>query len=627
MQRYHVPMRSFQDFTARIIGGDKLVRRLGRSVLRSPAAATLSHTDIWLREALVTGRRMRSHKVHKHKEILLNGQAELSLNVVLNTLRKLRLTKNGDAYFTLLNRLQSNQIRWISKKGSYIVDQTPVELYRELSHMLRATSSNSDDRADITCLANFTLTVLEKYSEILETRATLSPDLVFWQNCSIIVARTGSIHYLQHLLELAKGKLPISFAYIAFYLQTNQISHLSSVLRTAGLTDLQFLSKGLVLQSIDKFLSLGLDDDAEGALNILINQNSLDYSTVLRLNHLSERYGAFKMQLALNKVIKSQKADGSVPWKTFQKDLSFEHYIKLLGEAEVQPFGEQLPVDFLSTKLPTNAMSINQWCSLFQNSMPAENAWSSLKALHFNTVLSHVASHRSFSFVILLWHRLIMDRGCIEAFMDSHKLANHKGKNGFHILLHAAGRSSAAKLAGYELFCFMKTSNSCKLTEQDYANLMLSTLHGGDNKTVYIYLRHYILDFGKECLRLSEYGNHTWKMAASVESVINKLRSTGERPAEVENILKRVAAWHLDHHSANDFKIPDKILKDIFGDLYLDHLSPRRILSLEAKWRKQNESPVISSHHYSLVADWDSVERVRLTLDYMRSQKLDTRLR
>ncbi|SCU82180.1 LAFA_0C09626g1_1 [Lachancea sp. 'fantastica'] len=622
MQRNRGPVRSLQAFTAKIIGGDKLVQRLDRAPLRSSAPVRLSPTDIWLREALVTGRRLRSSGQYQKKNLSSKYQAELSLNVVLNRLRNLRLTKGNEAYFTLLNRLQSNQIRWISKSGSYIAEQTPVELYRELSYMLRARASDSNHRADIICLAKFTLALVQKYAIILKTRASLTPDLVFWQNCVNVVARTGSVHYLQRILALADSDLPNSFAYIAFYLQTNQIPHLSSVLRAIRPAELHSLPQGLVLSSIDKFLCLGLDDDAEYALNILIKQDPLNDSTVFCLNHLAERCGALKIQLQLNKMLEIQETDVPVPWKTFQRDLTFKNYIELLAEARVQFFEERLPMDFLSTKLPSDPISVTQWCNLFQHTMPAENAHPSLKAFHFNTILTHVASHRSFNFVVLLWHRLIMEYGCTKAFTNSNKLANHNGKNGIHILLRAAGKSSAAKLAGYELFCYMKSSNYYNLTEQDYANLMLSTLHGGDLKTVYIYLRHYILEFGKERLTTSKDGDRTWNLGSPVETVIKKLRSMAGGAAEIDEVLRRVADWHVGHHSAVDVEISDKILKKIFGDLFMDHLSPKRILSSEGKWRKEKVNSEASPRHYSLLADWENVERVRLTLDYMQSQNI-----
>ncbi|SCU80008.1 LAME_0B01266g1_1 [Lachancea meyersii CBS 8951] len=634
MLRGQLPVKSLQELTARVLGGAKLVEKVGRSSLRSPSAALLSRTDIWLKEALVKkGDRLRTQKILRRKELHKKGPPELSLDAVLVNLRKLRLAKNVDAYYTLLNRLQSSQIRWRSRSGSFIIHQTPVELYRELSYMLRAQCADLHDRSDIVCLARFTLVVLRKYSEILEKRSTLAPDIVFWENCGAILTRTGSIYYLKRFLELVNHEPSKIYAYIAFYLQTDQISHLSSILKSSDMLRSQPLPGVLVPlihQCVNRFVCLGLEGDAQMALELLMKQGIPDLSTIYRIDHLSQKYGAFKLQLELNRARNEQGPAVSIPWKTFQRNLSFGDYIELLVESRVQFFEESPAMDFLSTKLPVEAMSTNWWCSFFEKTMPPESSCPSLKAFHLNTILSHVAAHRSLGFVLLFWHRLILNFDCTEDFKNTHKLASCKNQGGFHILLHAAGKSSAAKLAGCELFNFIKEAKwpesshdvpHYTLTDKDYANLIRSTLPGEDFRTMYFYLRHYLLDFGKECIHVDREGKLNWNLTSAVGNVLEKVRAMEKNAAELDVILKQVGEWHLTNYSqTNEAVIPERTLKDIFGAFHIQDLTPKQLLSLESRNLEESRQSGDSGSRYSLIADWENAERIRSTLDHMRNK-------
>ncbi|SCU84461.1 LANO_0C01420g1_1 [Lachancea nothofagi CBS 11611] len=627
MLRNKTPVLPLQSFTARILGGAKLIERVNQISLVSGAKA-LSQTDIWLNEALANKNyRLRNNKVFNRNEDQIKGRAELFLNVVLGTLRELRLTKKVELYYILLNRLQSSRISWVSKSGSYIVGQTPVELYRELSYMLRSQCTNNDERADMMCLTKFTLQLLKSYVAIFKIRDNLVPDTIFLRNCAEIVGRAGSIHYLHKFVELVDDPGLEAHAYISFYLHTGQTAHLVTFLRSSPLLETQLEPNSLTQllhQCVHRLVCLGLEDDAQTTFELLMKQApSITPQSLSSIKFVTEKYGAFKVQLALSKNIEDADYDVPIPWKTFQKDLTFGAYIGLLDESGVDFFNESQAMDFLLTKLPTHDMSVEQWGDYFEETSPRRDASASLKAFHLNIILTHVAAHKSLGFVILIWRHLIVELRLLREFVDSHYLCSSKNQNGFHVLLRAVGNSSAAKLAGYELFKYLKAESTdsitnsgsyFELTNKDYVYLMRSTLWGPERKAIHLYLYHFFLNLGETCIITDGRGRRSWQLPPSVAKLLMSPYLEHRNSQELGRISQLVADWHLD----NGCKIPETQLQDIFGAAYVEELSPQKLLKLETQNREERENEP-SLGGYSLIADWENAARIREVLKHLRS--------
>lgn len=631
---------SLQNFAAKILGGDKLVKQLENGSLKTASTKALSRSDVWLREALVnTATTRRSYTLPHSGAIYPSRSIDVSLNVILSTLRRLRFANDAGGYFILLNRIKSSRVRWVSNSGKPIAGNVPVELYREVSHMLRAKSSGFQ-REELVCLAKFTLKLLRDYNEIVALRRPLKPDKIFLRNCADIVTRLGSMTFLNAFNNLIEHEDIKVYAMISFYLQTKQIAHLVQFLESSNLRRDSLgleLASSLLLHCIREFVTLGLEDIACSTLELLLKKCALDLEKPLNdVKLIAEKFGAFKVQLAINKANDPELRSAFVPWKTFQKDLSFKDYINLFDESEIDFYNETASMEFLSSKLPHDRMALEGWYHLFEETRPHPTASASLKAFHFNTILSTVASTGSLGLVTLFWRHSIVKLGLTEDFLNSHNLISSRNCGGFHIILRSVGKSSSAKLAGYQLFNFLKhdfkklTSNhgvaTFNLTNKDYFYLMQSATRGPNVSSVYFYLFHHLLDAGDTCFSFGKDGSPSWQPGEPILSLIKSKFSKDWHLTGVGEIVERVGTWYKNEKDRGVYSshIQKDVLVNIFGPHFIQELSPKTLLQLESD--SNNAMDAKSSSVYSLIADCENTERIKETLGHLTQsikEKLD----
>lgn len=271
------------------------------------------------------------------------------------------------------------------------------------------------------------------------------------QNCADVIVRTGSINDLHVFEHLVADDIAKCYANIAFHLQTNQIAHLFSYLDSKVFPDvnLDFSSTiALLLRCISKFIVLGMEEVANNTLKFALKQNVSTVRQMLSdIKYISEKHGALKVQLTLKEANLREDFDIPVPWKTFQKELTFADYINLFHESGIDFYKETAAMDFLLTKLPTNKMSPSQWCQFYEETKPRQDASDSLKAFHLNTIMCFLGSNGSLGLVTLIWCKLMRDSTQAGTFINMHKLDSYYAHSGFHVLIRAVGKSSAAKLA------------------------------------------------------------------------------------------------------------------------------------------------------------------------------------
>ncbi|CUS20820.1 LAQU0S01e15368g1_1 [Lachancea quebecensis] len=624
---------SLQTFTARILGGEKLIKRLEHASLKTASSKTLSRSDIWLKEAIVNTVVTRSsYALPRSGASYPSKTIDVSLNVILSTLRRLRFANDVGGYFILLNRIKSSRVRWVSKSGKHIMGKAPIELYREVSHMLRVKSSGVQQQ-ELVSLAKFTLELLKEYNEVLALRKLLKPDEIFLRNCADIVTRVGSITFMNAFKQLVEHENINAYAKISFYLQTKQIAHLVQFLESCDIRRDSFdlaLASSLLLQCVREFVALGLEDIACSTLGLLLKQNTPNLEKPLNdVKFIAEKFGAFKVQLAINKANDPELRTAFVPWKTFQKDLSFKDYINLFDESEIDFYKETASMEFLSCKLPHHRMALKDWCHLFEDTRPRLAASASLKAFHFNTILSTVASAGSLGLVTLFWRYLIVQLNLTEDFLNSHSLISPRDYAGFHILLRSIGKSPSSKLTGYQLFMFLKNDlknsttrdvvSTFKLTDKDYFYLMQSTTRDHDAHSIYFYLFHYLLDVGNVCFRFDREGSFFWQPGEPILSLIKSKFSEDWHLTDLGKIVEQVGIWYKNErqnqNGASSSHIPRSVLVSIFGPNFIEELSPKTLLRLETESKNTNDSK--SSSAYSLIADCENAERIKETLEHL----------
>ncbi|SCU91089.1 LADA_0F08042g1_1 [Lachancea dasiensis] len=613
-----------QAITARILGGEKLVQEVDRLSLNKSKVNVLSQTDVWLREALVKRPINRRDQVALQNIRQPDALPELSLAVILSYLRKLRLKSKFDEYFVLLNRLQSSQIRWVSRSGSQMSGEKPVELYRELSHMLRLKSIATRDQADNFILAKFAINLLENYAIVLESREKISPDIFFWRNCADVCAQTSSIRYLLRFNELVKDEHLIVYANSAFYLRTSQhpnlftsiksIEHLKSPL-------VPDLFGPIIRETLLTFASVGLEKEAIHISKMFFGDSyNQTANTLSNVYFSTERNGAFGLQRVLDERDHQHHQNTSLHRKTFQDDHLYEDYIRLISDIGLNLFEEEHPLDFLLTKLPNEHLSVEQWCQFFERTRPPKTAPASLLAFHLNLILTHVAAHRSAGFIILLWHCLITDHGLEKAFMDTHRLKLSQHRSGFHILIRAIGTSSSTKLSGYELFRFLKQSallksaNSCFIfTETDYRNLMRSCTQKSNPIIMNYYLYNYFVDFGGKCIKVGPEAL-TWNLSASFKSLLETMHLSGYDDGAFLNNIRAIGDWYVNNFplETKGCQISQDKVQDIFNRCGVTGSGLEKFLEQE-----QPNDPL--DGEYSLIADLDTVERMGITLRHLQA--------
>ncbi|SCW01408.1 LAFE_0D11914g1_1 [Lachancea fermentati] len=627
-----------QALLAKTLGGNVLARQLDQTSVSSLTKNTATLTDLWLRDAIYHKTRNTSTSLSSETESgKENHSVVLSLKVIIRTLQKLRFVADDNLYFILLNKIQSVPIKWVSRTGTFITDDKPVELYHELGHMLNSKASRTEDRADLLCLAKFTLGLLTDYSNVVKKRQKIIPNIEFMKTCIDIIIRTGSVTYLQEALQVVDDDALIHYSMVSFYHKTGESLQLRAYLDEHVLISKCIypeLFSPLLMRCIFDFIALDLEEEACRILKFSLHNNMrISSGDLSRLNCLCQKSGMMKLRLLLARDKKYGDADYRVSWKTFQKELCFSDYIKLFEESNVNFFDELHDMDFLQNKLPTEHMNLDGWRSFIEFTKPTPQAPDSLRAFYLNMLLTHITSFRYLGLVTLLWKYLLVDLQMVSDFLNTPRLKEKSNNAGFHILFNSIGKSSAAKLTGYELFAFLKNdypglrSNaypSFDFTESDYCSLIKSTFWGSDHHAAYFYLFQYFADMGHQLITVDDTNTPEWKLPQKLQYIVDIEMAEKYGDQEIKGLVELIRQWYLDNFDSHDqaTKIPEDLLRELFGPLYVHNINVGTLASLDRQFSSPSKdfSP---NGDYFLVADTENLERLKTTLESIKIQMLE----
>lgn len=589
-------------------------------------AKTQSITNKWLQDAMA-----------KPTTKYPSSDVVLHLPIVLKTLQRLRSSDNRASFFTLLNKIQSSRIQWISQTGKLIKNdgKSPLELFHEVSNMLYRMAIKYNHANDSNLLSKFVLQLMTSYQDVLRSSSinNLQRASKFYRNCLMIIVKTESISNLLAAFEQmpAESVNLKCLAEIAFYQQSNQFSkaldYLEEKFLRPGSTPLQSEE---VVAFFPLFFSImqtcivyGEQETCCNLLEKLANdwKYEMDDHHYTLLAELCEKYATDKVHISLGRAY-PHYSNKLVPWKSLQSEMSWEQFITFLHETKVDLFKENQDLDFLQHKLSSVGRTTQEWQSFLERVEVPEDANLSLKAFIINSILVHLVANRNLGFVMSILEYLIYEKDYGQHFLNSQELVGQSKYSNFHILFKAIANSSSSILTACNLFKFLEKNPqlATQFTTNDFYCMMKTCIAGADHHALYFFLFHYILTKG-HTLFVDSGNHHAWVLPSRIKLLLKNCVFGLRGDIRAIEITDNVADWFMKGSLNADHVHPidEATLKDIFGNEYLPNLNINTLVTLERKYENSHDitNEKIDRHGYSLSVDMQKSRRINTLLEYL----------
>ncbi|CCK70305.1 Mne1p KNAG_0E00370 [Huiozyma naganishii CBS 8797] len=482
-----------------------------------PEFNAVSITDMWIKNSL-------SERTHRSNRLVA-----LSIPVILKALQNLRRNENHFLYFTLLNRIQSSKIHWISQNNKEIeaseTGQMPIEFYNELANMLYRMSLSMSPGDDLFILAKFTLRLLENYTKI--TRMRLKIDTLY--KCSVVVTKTQSISYFDRLIEIIEEahannthvsntmrKILADISYIAFFTETDQVHKLESEL-TGGLfrygkhmVDLELMD--LFYPTFIRTAKYLLLSNSELCARKLIELLDAKWNVRLQDHDLSElvcicEKNAFDDTLTtLQKLYPNDVVVRSYNWSV--KDIAnknFEEYVFDLKNKVMTsnyPLSDIRNASIMNLKLTQSLPNLEEMFQSLENigkklnNTPGEQQ---LKVMILNSMFLYLAQNSKYGKSLLFLEYLVQSPVYNLSLVDASNV-NTISYPGLHTLFRAVSLSTSTTFSKFILFKQLKNSPQLKFqfTVRDYCLLLQNNSMKEMPSLLYYYLYHFLQAFGND---------------------------------------------------------------------------------------------------------------------------------
>ncbi|CDH13149.1 uncharacterized protein ZBAI_04935 [Zygosaccharomyces bailii ISA1307] len=570
---------------------DVLIKEKSLSGPRHIAATRMpnendSITDMWLKRALTK----------RWDKSLVEG-VRLYLPVVLKTLQRLRSSDNTKSYFTLLNKIKSSNVTWISQNGNNVGNRqkVPIEFYHEVSNMIyRMTLYPSNDFIDSSALASFSEEILHQYQQLPASGIVSGKQYQakFYRNCLMVIIKSESLlSLLVAFKSLPSHQAGLKLlAELSFYHQTGQFTkvldflHESILTKGASVTRMQIDAFFPVLFNVLR--ECLINGEEEVSCKLLAKLTEWNYEmddhhfTILR--ELSERFAMNKVLLTLARLRDDNRIE-ELKEKIVQSRMSWVEYCNYIQARQIDLFRNKMDYDLSQVILSAMNLSPQNWKGFIrQNNIP-QKANESLKAFYVNSILINSASHKKIGFTLAVLEHFIYEMQLVKGFIDSHKLAGYEKHSGFHVLFKSISNSSSAKLTAYTLFDFLRqnTALGFRFNVNDFYFSMKTCINSLDYQAVYFFLYQYLLMFG-DTLYVKSEEDHDWELPGHMQQIVEMIHISGG-DERINEILREVRTFFLAQglQCGQSSHVDEISLREIFGDKHLPIIQTKTESSLQ----------------------------------------------
>lgn len=437
-------------------------------------------TDKWLFDA-----------IHKPKLYRVNfaGVVTLKVPIVLKRLQNLRSSHDSNSYFTLLNRLKTTDITWISQTGKTIAvarndisneNYLPIEFYHELSTMLRKISlTTNEDSINRDLLAKYVLTLLKDYQTIFHQAGSekLAPNVRFIRNCLLIIIKSKSYIYfnsaLNHLSGLKKHNLTYNLMVLEFYVETKQLPKLMNYLRTVLLCGVEKSEKlkedvHVFTSSILKiatFLILNNQEKLCGEFIHSLQDNfglKMDSHTRHKLLEISKSYAALNLESLLLFQEGNNELAALVKLKSLSNGREISPILDTLESFTQKENIEENELLFLQNIFPPRSVTLESWYTYLDQMDPMVNGASDdIKSIIFNSVLRYLSGTRNLGFILLILEHIVFKLGHTDLFTSKSSCSI------FHSLIKAIRSNESSNITMFYLFTWLDKNENFAFNVKD----------------------------------------------------------------------------------------------------------------------------------------------------------------
>lgn len=581
-----------------------------------------SVTDMWLKRALT-----------KRWDKSLEAGVRLYLPVVLKTLQRLRSSDNTKSYFTLLNKIKSSNVTWISQNGNGVGSQqkVPIEFYHEVSNMIyRMTLYPNNDFIDSSALASFSEELLHQYQHLMASEIVSGKQYQakFYRNCLMVIIKSESLFSLSAAFKsLPSHQAGLKLlAELSFYHQTEQFTkmldflHESILTKRASITKMQIDAFFPALFNVLRDCLINGEEEAScKLLDKLISEWNYEmddhHFTILR--ELSERFAMNEALLTLARLRNDNRIE-DLKEKIVQSRMSWVEYCNYIQARQMDLFKDRMDYDYSQVILSAMNLSSQNWKHFIQQNNIPPRANESLRAFYVNSILINSASQKKIGFTLAVLEYFIYEMHCGKDFINSHKLAGYEKHSGFHALFKSISNSSSAKLTAYTLFDFLRqnTALGFHFNVNDFYFSMKACIKCLDYQAVYFFLYQYLLMFG-DMLYVKSEGDYDWELPGDMQQLVEVIHNSGDDD-RINEILREVRNYFLAQklQCIQSSHVDEVSLKGIFGDKYLPTIQTKTESSLQDNPVSPMASPQAVGSYLPMV-DVGNAKRLSNSLAYI----------